>query len=288
MDEVKLLKQLDDAADVNLQPYQHHCLSRFLKQAEFKGRDVLEIGGNGPQAVALTLNNLTGRRVVVLNPDPEYAHTPDEKRVMVLKQDACHTNLDDGSFDVILGIAVLEHIVDIRQFARECFRLLRPHGALVLQGGPLWHSGLGHHLFIVNQEMDYRFCGNNPVPDFAHLTHDADELADELLSRGLPQAHVSAITEAVYASRGLNRLPTEEIGAAFVSMPAGAVSFEFDLTAPPPLVQERLIQRGFDPGLNYAASNMYIYARKWGEDGLVAQFGNAATRAYKYCRTVFG
>lgn len=264
MEFTEIEKRLNSATDAALMPYQRNCLKRFLKYIPVIDKlDILEIGGNGPQAVALLLNNLSGRKVVVCNPDPESKHQPDENRVSVLKKDACDTGFDSASFDIILGIAVLEHIVDMGQFARECFRLLRPNGTLFLQGGPLWHSRLGHHLFLVNQNMDYRFCGKNPVPDFAHLIYAQDELENILLSeKNIPAEHVPVVSQAVYASRGLNRLSTESICAAFVSVPTVGLKFEFDLAPPSQIVKSLIAKRGLDPEINYTASNMFLYARK--------------------------
>ncbi|HEX9694801.1 MAG TPA: methyltransferase domain-containing protein [Actinomycetota bacterium] len=43
---------------------------------------------------------------------------------------------DDDSFDLVVGHAVLHHIPDVPAALRECFRVLRPGGTLVIAGEP--------------------------------------------------------------------------------------------------------------------------------------------------------
>jgi ubiquinone/menaquinone biosynthesis C-methylase UbiE len=43
---------------------------------------------------------------------------------------------DDGAFDLILGHAVLHHVVDVEAGLRECLRVLRPGGRLLFAGEP--------------------------------------------------------------------------------------------------------------------------------------------------------
>lgn len=52
----------------------------------------------------------------------------------------------DASFDVVGSDAVFEHVRNLPQVVRECFRVLRPGGLLYATFGPLWYSWGGDHL----------------------------------------------------------------------------------------------------------------------------------------------
>jgi 2-polyprenyl-3-methyl-5-hydroxy-6-metoxy-1,4-benzoquinol methylase len=48
----------------------------------------------------------------------------------------------DGSFDVVVMLATLEHIRDKDPLGRECFRLLRSGGRLIITVPSLWVDGI--------------------------------------------------------------------------------------------------------------------------------------------------
>ncbi|UUO00768.1 class I SAM-dependent methyltransferase [Mycolicibacterium novocastrense] len=95
-------------------------------------RDVLEAGcgeGYGANLIADV-----ARRVVGLDYDESaVAHV----RARYPRVDMRHGNLaelplDDGSIDVVVNFQVIEHLWDQGQFVRECLRVLRPGGCLLM------------------------------------------------------------------------------------------------------------------------------------------------------------
>lgn len=46
--------------------------------------------------------------------------------------DACNLPFDDSTFDVITSFETLEHIKEYQCFIKECKRVLRPHGLLII------------------------------------------------------------------------------------------------------------------------------------------------------------
>jgi len=132
--------------------YQRDSLLRLLSLGgltSLRGKRVIEIGGNGDLAVSKTLYEWSGTRVTVVTPDPElHEDAMEEEKIVLVLRGAEDTGLADESVDVIYGSAVLEHVLEYRRMFAECFRLLRSGGHLLLQGGPHWHSRVGHHLFV--------------------------------------------------------------------------------------------------------------------------------------------
>lgn len=97
-----------------------------------RGRDVLEAGcgeGYGADLIAGV-----ARRVVALDYDEAtVAHVRARyPRVEVRHGNLAALPLPDASVDVVVNFQVIEHLWDQPQFVRECFRVLRPRGELLM------------------------------------------------------------------------------------------------------------------------------------------------------------
>lgn len=66
----------------------------------------------------------------------DYVSVDLDSPLAMVRADACDLPFEDGSFDLLLCIHVLEHIPDDRQALREMQRVLRPGGRAVLQVPP--------------------------------------------------------------------------------------------------------------------------------------------------------
>lgn len=90
----------------------------------------LEIGfGNGAQ---LRRMRRLGWQVTGVEQDPAAAESARAQGFEVLVGDLSSHDLTDGSFDGIYGSHCLEHVHDALQTLRECRRILRPGGAVVM------------------------------------------------------------------------------------------------------------------------------------------------------------
>lgn len=84
------------------------------------------------------------------------------------QQDACDLEFSDGTFDVVLAHALMDHVLDSAQAVREMVRVLRPGGILALRS-PDWSKLLiasdcsdGHR--CVQHYLDrIRTCGGDPA-----------------------------------------------------------------------------------------------------------------------------
>lgn len=100
----------------------HHCV----------GREVLEAGcgeGYGADLIAGV-----ARRVTAVDYDETaVAHVRARyPRVQVLQGNLAELPLPDHSVDVVVNFQVIEHLWDQPQFVRECARVLRPSGLLMV------------------------------------------------------------------------------------------------------------------------------------------------------------
>jgi SAM-dependent methyltransferase len=96
------------------------------------GRDVLEAGcgeGYGADLIAGS-----ARRVVAVDYDEAaVAHVRGRyPRVEVMQANLAELPLPDASMDVVVNFQVIEHLWDQGQFVRECARVLRPSGLLLI------------------------------------------------------------------------------------------------------------------------------------------------------------
>lgn len=96
------------------------------------GRDVLEAGcgeGYGADLIADV-----ARRVIALDYDEAtVAHVRARyPRVEIHHGNLAALPLPDASVDVVVNFQVIEHLWDQPQFVRECLRVLRPGGALLM------------------------------------------------------------------------------------------------------------------------------------------------------------
>ncbi|WP_134427134.1 class I SAM-dependent methyltransferase [Mycobacterium ulcerans] len=97
-----------------------------------EGRDVLEAGcgeGYGADMIADV-----ARRVVAVDYDEAaVAHVRHRyPRVEVMQANLADLPLPDASMDVVVNFQVIEHLWDQGQFVRECARVLRPSGVLMV------------------------------------------------------------------------------------------------------------------------------------------------------------
>ncbi|MBM4128150.1 MAG: class I SAM-dependent methyltransferase, partial [Nitrospira sp.] len=110
------------------------------------GGKLLEIGcGNGDR---LALFRDLGWTVTGVEPDAGAAKLASARGLDVLSGELSSLEFPAGSFDAILMSHVIEHVPDPQETIRECLRLLRPQGMLIMltpNTGSLGHRWFGRN-----------------------------------------------------------------------------------------------------------------------------------------------
>jgi SAM-dependent methyltransferase len=155
----------------------HEVVYRRLAE-RCAGRDVLEAGcgeGYGADLIARV-----ARRVIAVDYD---AATVAHVRARYPAVEVMHANLTelplaDGSVDVVVNFQVIEHLWDQPRFVRECARVLRPSGLLMVS---------------TPNRITFSPGRNTPINPFHTRELSADELIELLADGGFEQVSMSGV-----------------------------------------------------------------------------------------------
>ena len=200
---------------------------------DFKGKKVLEVGGNSNCRSALPFLLAGAELVVVSGLDDVASSTPppdtDGYSISIVQADARNllATFAREQFDIVYGVSVIEHIDDLPLALSQIQEVLKQDGLLYLQGNPIWSGPIGHHVWVTpyhNQsEGTYTFMtfpGSessypcNPIPDWGHLLMTPVEMGEHLLASGIPPRDVLKLINSIYWQKGLNRSSFADIASA--------------------------------------------------------------------------
>jgi glycosyltransferase involved in cell wall biosynthesis/SAM-dependent methyltransferase len=195
--------------------YHFEEFERFLSQEDIRGKRVLEIGSDFHLASARLFMANGADSVVATNIGDWKSDEPMPEGVEFQVCDASDAELEKESFDIIYGIAIIEHVPDFKKLCASLKKFLKPDGVIYFQGCPLWAGTLGHHVWYSpetvefekvfatgggkkTKPMQYSFTDNNPIPDWAHLAMSPEELETLLIDDGVPDTHAAGIVQYVH------------------------------------------------------------------------------------------
>lgn len=180
------------------------------------GREVLEAGcgeGYGANLIA----DVASRVVAVDYDEAAVAHVRGRyPRVQVMQANLAELPLPDGSVDVVVNFQVIEHLWDQGQFVRECLRVLRPLGLLMVS---------------TPNRITFSPGRDTPINPFHTRELNADELTELLVDAGFSQVSMSGL---FHGSR-LQEMDARHGGSLIDAQIARAVA---DAPWPPELIAD--------------------------------------------------
>jgi SAM-dependent methyltransferase len=200
-----------------------------------------------------------------------------ERNLSVQRADALKLSATFGPscFDVIYGLSIIEHIPSPSVFLDQVYAVLRPGGFAYLEGGPVWSSGRGHHLWVATWGGSYhgRATANylfsswpgkvatNPLPDWSHLLMTPSQMRAHLVDARLPELDIDCILDWVFSSAEINRLTMSDIAAAYGRSKLTVLEANTIRSDVPPDVLKVLRQRN-GAGIDYGVESVaYVLAK---------------------------
>jgi ubiquinone/menaquinone biosynthesis C-methylase UbiE len=209
-------KMIPIRSKYGLARYQIRAVDNFiaLTKPVLNNSIILEIGSDSDAKILRELVGRGAKRVVGINPGLE-----NEKKGIsdfrnaglpagceLRNDDATSIGFDDDTFTHIVSVSVLEHLNNFEKCLSEMYRVLKPGGYVYAEFGPIWSSGLGHHVYatVNGEEARHWDPSRNPVPNYAHLLLTKEEMRISLqnkISKSLLEAVVSWIYDQSYINR---------------------------------------------------------------------------------------
>ena len=194
-----------------MQEYQKNAINSLFTQCNVKGKIILEIGGDLSYSVASYLVDKGAEHVTSINIDPKFSTQEITPKISARNISATELTkyYNEEVFDIVFGVAVLEHIDNTPLLLKQIYSVLKNNGLVLLQGGPIWTCSIGHHVWVDFQENVYRFNdnSNNPIPNWHHLILNPNEMKIYLVEqKNILSEHADKIVSYIYDSRDLSRI----------------------------------------------------------------------------------
>lgn len=191
----------------------------LAEHTSIRGKNILEIGGGAKLESAKKFLDFGAEHVTVTNIGHGIEKAESHEKITTMYANALYLDeVFNEPFDIVYGVAVLEHIPKPEHYLQQIYKVLKPGGYACLTGGPIWTGPLGHHLWAKCETMHYRFAdrASNPVPDWGHLLLSEEEMQRGLVENGLvPEKDAEKIVEWMYHTKNINRLNYSELIKSF-------------------------------------------------------------------------
>lgn len=192
-----------------IKSYQKAAVVELLKHCDLKGKKLLEVGGNNCNLANFFIEE-GASDVTIINKSNFSEVYNSSENIHFVEGDATRLKdyFSENYFDVIFGVAVLEHMKADPIMLKQMHSVLKKGGTVYLAGRPIWTSRVGHHVWEDFEDRQYHFNDiSNPILDWYHLIMDSQEMINFLVEeKSIPQDHAIKIADYVYQGGSLNRI----------------------------------------------------------------------------------
>lgn len=95
------------------------------------------------------------------------------------------TTFEDGAFDAVLTLSVLEHVSNVELALAEMRRVIRRGGEMIHMFGPAWSCAYGHHIYADANDPNVNFV-KWEMPAHMHLLCSLDGIENYFKELGYP------------------------------------------------------------------------------------------------------
>jgi len=187
-----------------LRDYQSTILGKFYKINDVTDQKILEVGGHKIMSVPYDLISHGAKEVVSISIDRAFSRMVVSDNITTKYMNAGSTDFLDNSFDSIISIATIEHILDLPSVLKELHRVVKPGGIVYMQGGPLWSGSCGAHYNFWIGDVEYHFVRNRILHDWEHLYAGPEGIIKRLTTL-YPIEAIDKLLDMTYNADFINR-----------------------------------------------------------------------------------
>ena len=258
--------------DLNVFEYVYKYLKKAHIVYGFENKNILFLFLNETIDNAKLFLKFGAKHVWYVNPDFDLEETENGK--ITKTRFGRLSDIPDNSVDLVIGIEILEHVLNLEELKEHLLRITKPEAKIELQGQPLWTSPKGNHIWLPK----FKFNENsNPFEPWEHLSYNGkDEMCNGLAAKGIETTDAKDISDWIYDDKHINRRSVNQIMNAFVK-DADLYKYRHSFNGSLPVMIKNICLNGIETEIiNYVVSerkNKYfeIAKEKYAQDELTAE-----------------
>lgn len=193
--------------ELDIPYYIKDSLSDINAKYKIKDKRILNITPYVNAKASMCIEAFQAKEVVSLDFYDSGMELEGGRNIKCVRQLFDDLNNITGTFDIIYGLDVLEHVNDLENLFNNLKRLVADNGLISLQGSPLWSSA-GGHACSLNLECGMLKTGEEGLclAPWEHLAYDnQEELKNAMIKKGFSENDAEKVSDFIFNSKEINR-----------------------------------------------------------------------------------